>query len=387
MAEWYELYDFINQGFKEEIEKMKLGIVGLPNVGKSTLFNSLTKAGAESANYPFCTIDPNVGVVTVPDKRLDVLGEMYHTKKIIPAAIEFVDIAGLVKGASKGEGLGNQFLANIREVDAIVHVVRCFENTNIVHVDGSIDPLRDIETINLELIFSDLEILERRISKAVRAARNDKTIAKELALMERIKAHLEDGKMAKSFDDINDEDEQQWLESYNLLTYKPVIYAANVSEDDLADDAANNEGVQAVREYAKGEQSEVFVVCAEIEAEISELDDDEKKMFLEDLGLKESGLEKLIKASYKLLGLISYLTAGEPEVRAWTITEGTKAPQAAGKIHSDFERGFIRAEVVSYDDLIACGSHTAAKEKGLIRLEGKDYVVKDGDIMLFRFNV
>ena len=366
---------------------MKLGIVGLPNVGKSTLFNSLTKAGAESANYPFCTIDPNVGVVTVPDERLNVLGEMYHTKKIIPAAIEFVDIAGLVKGASKGEGLGNQFLANIREVDAIVHVVRCFENSNIVHVDGSINPLRDIETINLELIFSDLEILERRISKAVRAARNDKTIAKELALMERIKAHLEDGKMAKSFDDINDEDEQQWLESYNLLTYKPVIYAANVSEDDLADDAANNEGVQAVREYAKGEQSEVFVVCAEIEAEISELDDDEKKMFLEDLGLKESGLEKLIKASYKLLGLISYLTAGEPEVRAWTITEGTKAPQAAGKIHSDFERGFIRAEVVSYDDLIACGSHTAAKEKGLIRLEGKDYVVKDGDIMLFRFNV
>ena len=366
---------------------MKLGIVGLPNVGKSTLFNSLTKAGAESANYPFCTIDPNVGVVTVPDERLNVLGEMYHTKKIIPAAIEFVDIAGLVKGASKGEGLGNQFLANIREVDAIVHVVRCFEDSNIVHVDGSIDPLRDIETINLELIFSDLEILERRISKAVRAARNDKTIAKELALMERIKAHLEDGKMAKSFDDINDEDEQQWLESYNLLTYKPVIYAANVSEDDLADDAANNEGVQAVREYAKGEQSEVFVVCAEIEAEISELDDDEKKMFLEDLGLKESGLEKLIKASYKLLGLISYLTAGEPEVRAWTITEGTKAPQAAGKIHSDFERGFIRAEVVSYDDLIACGSHTAAKEKGLIRLEGKDYVVKDGDIMLFRFNV
>ena len=366
---------------------MKLGIVGLPNVGKSTLFNSLTKAGAESANYPFCTIDPNVGVVTVPDERLNVLGEMYHTKKIIPAAIEFVDIAGLVKGASKGEGLGNQFLANIREVDAIVHVVRCFENSNIVHVDGSINPLRDIETINLELIFSDLEILERRISKAVRAARNDKSAAKELGLLNKVKAHLEDGKLAKTFEEVDDEEEQAWLESYNLLTYKPVIYAANVSEDDLADDAANNEGVQAVREYAKGEQSEVFVVCAEIEAEISELDDDEKKMFLEDLGLKESGLEKLIKASYKLLGLISYLTAGEPEVRAWTITEGTKAPQAAGKIHSDFERGFIRAEVVSYDDLIACGSHTAAKEKGLIRLEGKDYVVKDGDIMLFRFNV
>ena len=366
---------------------MKLGIVGLPNVGKSTLFNSLTKAGAESANYPFCTIDPNVGVVTVPDERLNVLGEMYHTKKIIPAAIEFVDIAGLVKGASKGEGLGNQFLANIREVDAIVHVVRCFENSNIVHVDGSINPLRDIETINLELIFSDLEILERRISKVSKVARNDKSAAKELGLLNKVKAHLEDGKLAKTFEEVDDEEEQAWLESYNLLTYKPVIYAANVAEDDLADDGASNEHVQAVRKYAAEQNSEIFVICAEIEEEISELDDDEKKMFLEDLGLKESGLEKLIKASYKLLGLISYLTAGEPEVRAWTITEGTKAPQAAGKIHSDFERGFIRAEVVSYDDLIACGSHTAAKEKGLIRLEGKDYVVKDGDIMLFRFNV
>ena len=366
---------------------MKLGIVGLPNVGKSTLFNSLTKAGAESANYPFCTIDPNVGVVTVPDERLNVLGEMYHTKKIIPAAIEFVDIAGLVKGASKGEGLGNQFLANIREVDAIVHVVRCFENSNIVHVDGSIDPLRDIETINLELIFSDLEILERRIAKTTKVARNDKAAAKELALLEKIKAHLEDGKMAKSFDDINDEDEQQWLESYNLLTYKPVIFAANVAEDDLADDGASNAGVQAVREYAKREDCEVFVVCAEIEQEIAELDDDEKSMFLEELGLKESGLEKLIKASYSLLGLISYLTAGEPEVRAWTIKKGTKAPQAAGKIHSDFERGFIRAEIVSYDDLMACGTYNAAKEKGLVRLEGKDYVVQDGDIILFRFNV
>lgn len=365
---------------------MKLGIVGLPNVGKSTLFNSLTKAGAESANYPFCTIDPNVGVVTVPDKRLDVLGEMYHTKKIVPAAIEFVDIAGLVKGASKGEGLGNQFLANIREVDAIVHVVRCFEDSNIVHVDGNIDPLRDIETINLELIFSDLEILERRIAKTTKVARNDKAAAKELELLERIKAHLEDNKMAKSFT-TDDEDEQEWLGSYNLLTAKPVIFAANVTEDDLADDGASNAGVQAVREYAAQEDCEVFVVCAQIEQEIAELDEEEKKMFLEDLGLEESGLEKLIKASYHLLGLISYLTAGEPEVRAWTITRGTKAPQAAGKIHTDFERGFIRAEVVSYDDLMACGTHAAAKEKGLVRLEGKDYVVQDGDIILFRFNV
>lgn len=365
---------------------MKLGIVGLPNVGKSTLFNSLTKAGAESANYPFCTIDPNVGVVTVPDERLNVLGEMYHTKKIVPAAIEFVDIAGLVKGASKGEGLGNQFLANIREVDAIVHVVRCFEDSNIVHVDGSIDPIRDIETINLELIFSDIEMLERRIAKAVKVARNDKAVAKELELLERIKAHLEENKMARSFT-VNDEDEQALLESYNLLTYKPVIFAANVTEDDLANDGADNDGVQAVKEYAEKEGCEVFVVCAQIEQEIAELDDNEKKMFLEDLGLEESGLEKLIKASYSLLGLISYLTAGEQEVRAWTIKKGTKAPQAAGKIHSDFERGFIRAEIVSYDDLMDCGTYTAAKEKGLVRLEGKEYVVQDGDIILFRFNV
>ncbi|GCA66298.1 ribosome-binding ATPase YchF [Mediterraneibacter butyricigenes] len=365
---------------------MKLGIVGLPNVGKSTLFNSLTKAGAESANYPFCTIDPNVGVVTVPDERLNVLGEMYQTKKIVPAVIEFVDIAGLVKGASKGEGLGNQFLANIREVDAIVHVVRCFEDSNIVHVDGSINPMRDVETINFELIFSDIEILERRIAKVVKLSRNDKAAAKELEMLKRLKAWLEDGKLAKTFE-LLDEEEEEWFGTYNLLTAKPVIFAANVTEEDLPDDGANNEGVQALRAYAAQENCEVFVVCAQIEQEIAELEEDEKKMFLEDLGLKESGLEKLIRASYHLLGLISYLTAGEPEVRAWTITKGTKAPQAAGKIHTDFERGFIRAEVVSYDDLIACGSHAAAREKGLIRLEGKDYVVQDGDIMLFRFNV
>ena len=329
---------------------------------------------------------PNVGVVTVPDARLQVLSDMYNSKRILPAAIEFVDIAGLVKGASKGEGLGNQFLANIREVDAIVHVVRCFEDSNIVHVDGSIAPLRDIETINLELIFSDIEMLERRIQKTVKLARNDKTAAKELELLERIKAHLEEDNMARSFE-TEDEEEVALLESLNLLTYKPVIFAANVSEDDLADDGATNEGVQSVRAFAEKENCEVFVVCAQIEQEIAELDDDEKKMFLEDLGLTESGLEKLIRASYHLLGLISYLTAGEQEVRAWTITKGTKAPQAAGKIHSDFERGFIRAEIVSYDDLMACGSHAAAKEKGLVRLEGKEYIVQDGDIILFRFNV
>lgn len=365
---------------------MKLGIVGLPNVGKSTLFNSLTKAGAESANYPFCTIDPNVGIVTVPDERLKLLADMYDSDKITPAVIEFVDIAGLVKGASKGEGLGNQFLSHIREVDAIVHVVRCFEDTNIIHVDGSINPLRDIETINLELIFSDVEILERRIAKTSKGAKNDKALAKELDLLERLKAWLEGGKLAKGFE-TDDEDEKAWLDSYNLLTYKPVIYAANVCEDDLASDGNDNAHVANVREYAAQSNSEVFVICAQIEQEIAELDDDEKAMFLEDLGLKESGLEKLIRASYHLLGLISYLTAGKQETRAWTITKGTKAPQAAGKIHSDFERGFIRAEVVNYQDLLDCGSYSAAKDKGLVGLEGKEYVVKDGDVILFRFNV
>ena len=331
-------------------------------------------------------IDPNVGVVAVPDERLKLLADLYHSAKVTPAVIEFVDIAGLVKGASKGEGLGNQFLANIREVDAIVHVVRCFEDGNVIHVDGSVDPVRDIETINLELIFSDLEILERRIAKTSKGARNDKTLAKELDLLSRIKEHLEAEKLAITFQ-TEDEDEQAWLASYNLLTGKPVIFAANVAEDDLADDGASNHYVQEVREYAKETGSGVFVICAQIEEEISELEEDEKAMFLEDLGLKESGLEKLIRASYDLLGLMSYLTAGETETRAWTIKKGTKAPQAAGKIHSDFERGFIRAEVVNYKDLLDCGSLSAAKEKGLVGLEGKEYVVQDGDVILFRFNV
>ena len=371
---------------KEKYREMKLGIVGLPNVGKSTLFNSLTKAGAVSANYPFCTIDPNVGVVTVPDERLNLLGDFYKSKKVTPAVIEFVDIAGLVKGASKGEGLGNQFLANIREVDAIVHVVRCFEDSNVVHVDGNIDPLRDIETINLELVFSDLEILERRIAKVTKTARMDKEAAKELTFLEKVKAHLEDGQLAITLETEN-EDEDAWLATYNLLTAKPVIYAANVAEDDIADDGANNAHVQAVREYASKQNSEVFVICAQIEEEISELDEDERKMFLEDLGLTESGLEKLVRASYHLLGLMSFLTAGEDETRAWTIKIGTKAPQAAGKIHTDFERGFIKAEVVNYQDLLDCGSYAGAREKGLVRMEGKDYVVQDGDVILFRFNV
>lgn len=365
---------------------MELGIVGMPNVGKSTLFNSLTKAGAESANYPFCTIDPNVGVVWVPDKRLGMLADLYHSMKIVPAVIEFVDIAGLVKGASKGEGLGNQFLANIREVDAIVHVVRCFEDSNVIHVDGKVDPIRDIETINLELIFSDLEILERKIEKTSKGARNDKALAKELQLLNRVKDYLEEGNMAISLE-TEDEEEAAMISEYNLLTGKPVIFAANVSEEDLCDDGNSNENVKAVREFAKKMESEVFVVCAQIEQEIAELDDDEKQMFLEELGLEESGLEKLISASYSLLGLISYLTAGEKETKAWTIKKGTKAPQAAGKIHTDFERGFIRAEVVNYENLLDCGSYVVAREKGLVGLEGKEYVVKDGDVILFRFNV
>lgn len=386
MKIWYTTKSLFYLLFKKGMMNMKLGIVGLPNVGKSTLFNSLTKAGAESANYPFCTIDPNIGVVAVPDRRLQLLADLYDSDKITPASIEFVDIAGLVKGASKGEGLGNQFLSNIREVDAIVHVVRCFEDSNVIHVDGSINPLRDIETINLELIFSDMEILERRIAKTSKGARNDKAIAKELDLLNRIIAHLENGNLAKSFV-TEDEDELSWLEGYNLLTYKPVIFAANVKEEDLTDNGDSNIYVQNVREFAEKENSEVFVICAQIEQEIAELDEEEKAMFLEDLGLSESGLDKLISASYRLLGLISYLTAGKQETRAWTITKGTKAPQAAGKIHSDFERGFIRAEVVNYQDLLDCGSYSAAKEKGLVGLEGKDYIVKDGDVILFRFNI
>ena len=364
---------------------MKLGIVGLPNVGKSTLFNAITKAGAEAANYPFCTIEPNVGVVTVPDERITRLHEIYHSKKTVYTTIEFCDIAGLVKGASKGEGLGNKFLGHIREVAAIVHVVRCFHNDNIVHVDGRIDPAADIETINTELLLSDIEILERRIQKTAKMAKADKKLQGELDLLNRVNDFLAEGNNARAMD--LDEDEAAFVKSLDLLSYKPIIYVANVSDEDLVA-GEDNEYVQKVREIAAGEEAEVVVISAEIESEIAELEDEEKALFLEDLGIEESGLDKLIKASYHLLDLISYLTAGEDECRAWTIRRGTKAPQAAGKIHSDFERGFIRAETIAYDKFIECGGNMAsAKEKGLLRSEGKEYVVKDGDIITFLFNV